>query len=170
MTEIQLKPMLHVYDWFELEKCFNTFTGRNIRDWYGLIPTLDERQPQDPVPPDSPMVAWAKSKGYDCEVLFDKELPDGSKGVNPEQLEKRVEIHEEYEYHIDTHRHNHYQDFYDYLCDTIYYQVSNGELKSFSPKQLLGERPKWVTEILLEMIKLFEHLGLPDTISIHIWW
>jgi len=159
------------YEYTELCRLFKEVFGRDDRDWAGKY--KDSPTPEDYLTGNFPEATFAKSKGYNWEVLNNNS--DGSIRCK-EELDLRVKIHEEYELVQDKYE-KPYQDFWHYAMDHIFYNVSNGSFHTFNPRETLeyigDENPgeyEFVKEVLQHFTNLFIQLGLPEEIEVCISW
>jgi len=165
------------YEWRDIVKAVESISGRSVRDWAGR----NKSQPtyRDYLSGNFPAAIWAKSKGYNWEVLNDTYLPDGrTVPRSDEDIELRCKINNEYnEYKKENSLEIPYQDFWLYANKNIFYDISNGCTRYFNPSEHLAEIEKkdlgkynFVKEILPFFIRVLKEEGLQDEILVSISW
>jgi hypothetical protein len=170
---IKLKPVSNIYNWDDLANAIAAYASRDPGDWNGAKErrrVMNEEMEKNGT---IPSVNWARDNGYNWQLLFDITLPDGTQVPRTgAELEERKKINIAYMKHVQKDK---VQDFFEYMTSTILAEATSGSLTWFGPKEFLnedcyGEHPEWVKEILVEVIKMFEELNVPDEIKIYCLW
>lgn len=165
------KMKISAYDWFDLEKAVEEKSGKLTRDWAGR----GKNQPtdEDYKTGNYPTAKWAIEQGYDWTVLNDPSLLPDSEGMN-----LRIKINTEYRL-VEKERELPYQDFWHYALDNIFYEIHNGCICYFNPKDALtgvddldseGNSQEWVREILRCFIEVMKENKMKDEVEVWISW
>lgn len=157
------------YDWSDIVAEVEKLAGKSIRDWSGKYANLPSEA--DYKTGNFPAAIWAKSQGYDWQVLIDN--PDGSNRTK-EEIRLRIKINKKYDKVKKTIP---YQDFWHYCLEHVFFNVSNDSFHYFNPSEHLEEikdedlkENNYVKEILPYFIQVFKESKIPDEIEVHVSW
>ena len=164
------------YEWNDLVDIVESASGKNTQDWANA----NRYTNFDFKTGNFPAAIWATKQGYDWRVLDDIYLSDGTKQARVgEELELRIKINEEFQDYLEKNpgEDTPYQNFWHYLTEKDFCEVSNGSFVTFNPTYMLesikdedlGEY-NFVKEIIPYFISALKDNGLPEEIEVSVSW
>lgn len=165
------KHIKEYYKWDEIVDAVEAKSGKDTRDWAGKY--KNKPTTEDYLLGNFPAANWAKSKGYNWEVLNDN--PDGTPRTD-EEIKLRVKINEEYR-SVEDQYEIPYQDFWHYTIDNMFLYAENGSFHYFDPEQHLEEikdknlgDKEFVKEILPYFVEVFKENKIKGSVQVLIDW
>lgn len=165
------KHIKEYYKWDEIVDAVEAKSGKDTRDWAGKY--KNKPTDKDYLSGNFPAANWAKSKGYNWEVLNDN--PDGTPRTE-EEVKLRIKINEEYNL-VEKEYETPYQDFWHYAIDHLFPDVHNGTFHYFNPSEHLEEikdedlgEHNFVKEILPYFIEILKENRISEEVEVYISW